>query len=233
MSKELKKDVNPISLTKIDFVILQNMSNIGTGGVLFKPGQEQDILSPNRTILMRATLSFPFDKEIAVYNIGQFYKILEAFENPDIHFKSDYMDIVSGRESYKFYYSDKDTVTPPPKGLPKNENPIIFEFDGNIFGKLLYFSKIYSTSTDPFIRIFTQNGKLYIGTCVANSRSTYETEICDTTENIDVKILSSYFSKLLKGDYDVSVSRAGNVHFKHKTLPVEYYLPVEMAESQL
>lgn len=216
--------------------ILKNFSGINQS-LLFKRGNVLKTISPLRTVFGEATISENFIKEFAIYDLNKFLAKISLYKEPLLSFDDDKVNIMTEdkkKSDYIKYCSPKVMIIPPEKGLTL-ENPdckfsvsqedlewmrrsagisgspnFVFESDG---------SSIYFLAADVKDDAADQS-KIEIGT-VSDSK-------------VFRVVLKVENFKLLDGSYDIAISKRGQsclAQFKHKTLPIVYYIAVEAADS--
>lgn len=96
--------------------ILKNFATINPSIVL-KPGGVISTISPNKTIMARATIPDVIDDVYGVYTLNRFISVLSLIENPTFDFSSKSVKISdsSGDTSAEYFFSDPSVILVPPE----------------------------------------------------------------------------------------------------------------------
>ena len=206
--------------------ILKNFSEINTN-ILIKPGKVLSTISTMRNIFAKADISEEFSAEFGIYDLNEFLGVVTSIHKPEIELKDKFLAISSNGTKAKYFYASKETLVAPTKEVTMPETDVTFSLSESNLAQLLKMAAVLKT---PDLALVGTNG----GDIVL--------KICDkknaTSNNFEIKVGESattdytfYFKvenlKLYDGDYDVSVSSKSISHFKHKKLPIQYWIALE------
>ena len=210
--------------------ILKNFSEINTN-ILIKPGKVLSTISTMRNIFAKADISEEFSAEFGIYDLNEFLGVVTSIHKPEIELKDKFLTISSNGTKAKYFYASKETLVAPQKDVIMPETDVTFTLTESNLTQLLKMAAVIKT---PDLALVGTNG----GDIVL--------KICDkknaTSNNFEIKVgegtttdYTFYFKvenlKLFAGDYDVSVSSKSISHFKHKKLPIEYWIALEPDSS--
>ena len=210
--------------------ILKNFSEINTN-ILIKPGKVLSTISTMRNIFAKADISEEFSAEFGIYDLNEFLGVITSIHKPEVELKDKFLTISSNGTKAKYFYASKETLVAPTKPVNMPETDVTFSLSEANLAQLLKMAAVLKT---PDLAL--------VGTTGGNT----VLKVCDkknaTSNNFEIKVGESatadytfYFKvenlKLYDGDYDVSVSSKSISHFKHKKLPIEYWIALEPDSS--
>ena len=207
---------------------LKNFAGINTN-ILIKEGDELSTISTMRNIFARAKVSDSFTNQFGIYDLNEFLSAVSGFSKPELTLKDKYLTISSegSRSKVKYYYSDPSVIVSPQKEVNMPESDVTFSLTESNYKELL---KMASILKSPDLALIgTKGGDIVLKVCDKKN---------DTSNSFDITVgqnatadYTFYFKvenmKMLDGDYDVSVSSKSISHFKHKKLPIEYWIALE------
>jgi len=220
-----------MNLSEDTIVVLKNFSAINQS-LQFKPGSTLRTISPLGTIFVEAKISETIPQEFSLFDLNKLLAKISLYKDAKISFSQDRVHITSNNKSdYIKFCSPKVIARPPEKnivlgdvdysftisqedlewmrksaGISGSPN-LVFESDG---------SDIYFVATDIKDDSSDQS-RIKIG--AANQKGTFRAVM--KIENF----------KLLDGSYDVAIAKKGLAQFKHKNIPITYYIAIEAANS--
>jgi hypothetical protein len=213
--------------------VLKNFSGINQS-LLFKEGNVLKTISPLRTIYVEATVGETFTKEFAVFDLNKLLAKVSLYKDAHLSFNDDRVTISTEnkkKSDYIKYCSPKVIVSPPEKNITLGDVDCSFSLSEE---DLDWMRKSAGISGSPnFIFESDGNNVSFIATDVkddAADRSAIEIGNVENGNKFKVVMKAENF-KLLDGSYDVNISKKGLAQFKHKKIPITYYIAVEVASS--
>tara|TARA_Y100000592_G_scaffold73506_1_gene114510 strand:+ start:42 stop:716 length:675 start_codon:yes stop_codon:yes gene_type:complete len=208
--------------------ILKNFSEINTN-ILIKPGKELNTISTMRNIFAKASIDETFDTEFGIYDLNEFLAVVSGMNKPELSLQDKHMTISAegSRSKVKYFYSDPSVIVSPTKEVNMPEADVNFSLSESTLDQL---TKMAAILKAPDLALIGETGgKMYLKVCDKKN---------DTANSFDIQVADSspkdftfYFKvenlKVIKGDYDVAVSSKSISHFKHKKLPIEYWIALE------
>jgi len=94
--------------------VLKNFSTINPSIVL-KPGSVISTISPNKTIMARATVPDQFEGVYGFYALNRFISAFSLFENPEFEFGRESVVIRSDNRKGVYHYSDPSVIIVAPE----------------------------------------------------------------------------------------------------------------------
>ena len=208
--------------------ILKNFSDINTN-ILIKPGKELSTISTMRNIFAKASIDESFDTEFGIYDLNEFLAVVSGMNKPELSLQDKHMTISpeGSKSKVKYFYSDPSVIVAPTKEVNMPEADVTFNLSQSNLEQL---KKMAAILKSPDLALIgTKGGDIVLKVCDKKN---------DTSNTFDIVVGQGatadymfYFKvenmKMLDGDYDVSVSSKSISHFKHKKLPIEYWIALE------
>ena len=206
---------------------LKNFAGINTN-ILIKEGDELSTISTMRNIFAKAKISDQFTKEFGIYDLNEFLSVLSGFNKPEVSLQDKNMLITSeGSRKTKYWYSDPSVIVSPTKEVNMPEADVNFSLSSSNYKELLKMAAILKSP--DLALVGTKGGDILLKVCDKKNDTSNTFEIIvgkDATADY-----TFYFKvenmKMISGDYDVAVSSKSISHFKHKKLPIEYWIALE------
>ena len=208
--------------------ILKNFSEINTN-ILIKPGKELSTISTMRNIFAKASIDESFDTEFGIYDLNEFLAVVSGMNKPELSLQDKHMTISpeGSKSKVKYFYSDPSVIVAPTKEVNMPEAEVTFSLSETNLEQL---KKMAAILKSPDLALIGEKGgDIVLKVCDKKN---------DTSNNFDIVVgegatadYTFYFKvenmKMIPGDYDVSVSSKSISHFKHKKLPIEYWIALE------
>ena len=208
---------------------LKNFAGINTN-ILIKEGNELSTISTMRNIFAKATIKDEFTKEFGIYDLNQFLSLVSSVSKPEMSFKDKHLEIFnegSPKKNKKLFYSDPSVIVSPTKAVNMPEAEVSFTLSQSNYKDLLKDALILQA---PDLALIGTKGGDVVLKVFDKKNDTSNSSVIPVGENATADY-TFYFKvenmKMIDGDYDVSVSSKSISHFKHKTLPVEYWIALE------
>ena len=208
--------------------ILKNFSEINTN-ILIKPGKELSTISTMRNIFAKASIDESFDTEFGIYDLNEFLAVVSGMNKPELSLQDKHMTISpeGSKSKVKYFYSDPSVIVAPTKEVNMPEAEVTFSLSESVLEQLKKMAAILKAP--DLALVGKKGGDIVLKVCDKKN---------DTSNNFDIVVgegatadYTFYFKvenmKMLPGDYDVSVSSKSISHFKHKKLPIEYWIALE------
>ena len=212
--------------------ILKNFSGINQS-LQFKAGTTLKTISPLKTIFVEATIGEDFPKEFALYDLNKLLAKISLYKDAELGFEDDKLTInTENKKKSDFikYCSPKVIVAPPEKAITLGTADCAFSISEE---DLDWMRKTAGISGSPNF-VFESDGTTikFIATDVKDDSADQSKIEIGTSDGKEFKVVMKVENfKLLDGSYDVEISRKGLARFKHKTIPITYYIAIEAAAS--
>lgn len=206
--------------------ILKNFSAINMS-ILIKPGSKIRTISPQKTVLAQANVKETFNKECAIYDLNQFLSTSSMFQDPEFDFGDKSVRIKNGRAYANFSYAGISTITTPPeKEITLPSVDASFTIEKDVMETAMKAAGIMGL---PEIALLCKDREVFLTAVdVKNVDGNSFSYTVGDTENECMIVFKLENLKILKRDYEVSISSKGISHFRSKNGDIEYWIPTEM-----
>lgn len=206
--------------------VLKNFATINSGVVL-NAGRTQKSISPEKSILVEATLEDDVPSQFGIYDLNQFLGNVTTLKNPELTFTNDSVTIDDGDLALTYHACSANLIiTPPEKELALKTVDVKFELSNATLSKLL---KLASMNSLPNLSVVGKNGEL---------RLKIHEKANDTSNHGSVKIgeyagndFSASFKtenlKLIPDDYIVELQNGAFAKFVNKAGNLKYFIALE------
>ena len=206
--------------------VLKNFCAINKS-IVIKPGNKISTLSINKNILAIAEVEEQFDSQISIYDLGVFIGGLNTLDGPKIDTTHEnYVTVSDSSGVYKsrFFYADPDIITQPPEReitLPSED--VKFRLRSLDLDKLQRVASIYSLSD---LCLVGKDGSMELQlTDKKNETSNSFSVNVGQTDDTFCFCFKVENLKLIKGDYNVTVSKKNVALFEGDM--IKYYIALE------
>lgn len=216
-----------MKLSKNTVQILENLRQINSG-LMFTTGSVLYTISPAKNILAEATVEETFPRDFGIYDLSEFLGVVSLFDDADLEFKEQYVQItgLNGRIKAKYRYADKELiVSPPNKKLTLKSEEIKFKLPQDDLAKMI---KVLNTLQSPQLAIESDGAKIYLSAFddqKGESANMAKFEVAEGDGTEYKMVFKPENLKFLPGDYDITISSKGLGHFYSER--IQYWLATE------
>jgi hypothetical protein len=207
--------------------ILKNFSEINDN-ILFKPGSKLSTISAMKNILAEAIITEKFDREFGIYNLPEFIRAVELFENPSVKINGANYAVISDQKTGKtvnYYFADKSVLVSPQKNINIPDKTITFTLkrDG-----LAHLQKSALSMSLPDVAVKGDGKNIFLLAHDKKNKSSnsYSDKVGETDKVFMANFKSENF-KIIADDYDVAISKAKVSHFINRSKPIQYWIALE------
>ena len=210
--------------------VLKNYSTINAN-LLVNSGNEIATMSQMKNIVSKSTLPDTFETDFAIYDLNEFLAALSLFDDPELNFGDNSVQISQGGQSLNYYYSDPTVVTTPKADITMPEPDAIFTFKQTVFNQILKASSVLGVP--DMVLDVSDSGQmnLRVSDRKNDTSNSFSVEVGDDLPGTPNQ--KFFFKvenlKLLSGDYEVKVSSKGISNFKNISKDIEYFIALETA----
>lgn len=222
-----------MELSENTLQILRNFSGINQN-LLIKSGSNIKTISEARNVVATADVTENFEKDFGIYDLNEFIGVMGLVNAPSLKFEDDFVTVSdsSGRSKVKYFYAAEETLTSPAKDVNMPDGDVKFTLDNDTLNKL---KKAASTLGHNEVSIKANNGVLSLS-IVENQNATSNAFSIDIDGEFKQDavfnfIISISNLKILPGDYDVEISSKLITQFKHKEIPLKYWIALEKTST--
>lgn len=211
--------------------ILKNFTTINEG-IFIKKGKVLETISKQKNILARAEVDDEFDDEFGVYDLNNFLGVLSLQKGGDTEINFDDKNILikgfSGKSQMKYRKAAKEMIVVPPDKKINMANP---EVSFNLSAEeIAWVTRVANQLSSPNLAFISDGTTVEIQSYDAKDDASHvnTTELSSAGNGRKYKMIFATDNlKFIEGSYDVQISAKGISHFKHTTLPVEYWVMAE------
>ena len=203
--------------------VLKNFASINPS-LQFSEGNVLRTISPNKTILAKATLQDNIDRTFAIYDLSRFLGVISLFTDPVFELKEQMAVITSQGRKVSYTYADPSTlVIPPSKEIKLNDVDVSFQLSSDQYSEIMKALGVMSFSD---LAVVGEEGKIYLRATDTKNPSSdkYDIEVGETDKEFTA-VFRTENLKMIPSSYDVSISSAGISHFKAED--IEYWVSIE------
>jgi hypothetical protein len=221
-----------MNLSNETLAILKNFAAIQPN-VVFRAGQELKTIAEAKNIVAKATIAETIPQDFGIYDLNDFLSSMSLFSNPSFAFSADGKSstLSEGKSTLTYFFSDESSLTYPQKDVAMPPIDVSFVLTSDVLNALRKATSLLSVST---VSVEDQGAGIVVRVKdPKNSTSnSYGTEVEGNPNGHTFKFHFDIGNfKILPGDYDVSISGKLISHFKHKTLPIEYWIALEKSST--
>ena len=216
-----------MQLSSDTVAVLKNFADINQN-ILVKQGNTLTTISTMKNILAEAEISDSIPQEFAIYDLPEFLRSIDLFQNPALNFEGEsHLTIADGnsKQTVKYFFADKSVIVAPTKTITMPDTFVSFTFKKDMFEQLM---KGITTLGLPDVAVIGDGTSIkMVATDKKNkSSNTYSVDICESNKKFTAYFKAENF-KMVPDDYDVAVSSKKISHFVNRTKPVKYWIALE------
>ena len=203
--------------------ILKSFSTINKS-ILLKPGNTLKTITPEKTLVAKATISESLPSEACVYDLSRFLSNLGLYKDPDVEFHDKYFTIAEGKQRTKYAFADISMIhAAPEKDIELPSSDVVVDVLWDDMQSVIKAAGVLQFNEVAFVG---SEGKVYLK--AINSADTsaddYGVEIGTTQDEFKV-IIKTDNLKLLPQNYHVTLCAKGISEFKGET--ATYYVAID------
>jgi hypothetical protein len=206
-----------MKLSTNTLAILTSFSNINKSIMIKKGNVIKTMPEVNNSPTVKAIIEDEFPVDFAIYEFKKFLQILSLFEEPELNFQSDRVEITDKTsKKMTFHYDNPSFVTDPNYEkdfkLPSVDETFTISYD--VIMDVIKASKLTGKNDIAFQG---KDGILYITTVSKNNKDDLSIEIGTTTKTFKMIFEISDFN-MIKTQYDVELCFKGIAKFASNNL---------------
>ena len=206
--------------------VLRNFATVNSS-LAVKQGSVLRTISEQKNILVQAVVNESFPVDFAVYELNQFLGFVSLFDDPDLTFHENHVQVTDENSRKGSYtYTDQTMITQPPeKNINVDDAEVKVSMDEDDYKNVV---KAAHALQLPDIVISGDGESVSMtATDVKNSTSNdYSCSVGNSTAKFKMIFKTENF-KFLDDDYEVVLSSKGVGYFKNVNRAVEYWVATE------
>ena len=215
-----------MKLSENTLSVLKNFASIN-GGVVLSSGKVQKTISPEKSILVEATIDDDIPTQFGIYDLNQFLGNLTTLRNPELTFSNDAVKLDDGELSFDYRACSANLIiTPPDKELVLKSVDVTFSLPNVTLQKLI---KVATMNNLPNLSVVGKNGELLLKIHErANDTSNSGTiKIGDYAGKDFIATFKTDNLKLLPNDYTVEIQERAFAKFEDAAKTLKYFIALE------
>lgn len=214
-----------MKLTPDTLALLKNFSAINQS-ILIRAGKQLRSMSVMKNILVEASITEEFSRDVAIYDLNQFLNCLSLIEGAEVNLEEHAIVITNGTDSIEYRYSDPSVIAAPPEKelkLPSDDVCAVLTEE-----QLATVKKAAAVLQIPDVSLVGDGERIYLTVRdKKNSGSnSYKIAVGETASTFSFNLKVENL-KLLAGDYDVILSQKNLAKFSSHSLPLVYFVALE------
>ena len=179
-----------------------------------------------------AEVSETFPCDFGVYDLSEFISMFSLLQDPDLEFKDDSVVFTSGRSKASYRFADQSILTSPKNKINMPSTDLSVKISSETLAQIRKAAGVLGHS---IVSIQGDNGRVTLAVVdpknsAANTFSVVLDDNNSQTGSFDLQFMIANL-KVLPGDYEVSISSKLISHWKHESLPVQYYIALEKTST--
>lgn len=216
-----------MKLSENTLSVLKNFASINSGLALHS-GNVQKTMSPEKTILVEATLDDALPSGFNIYDLNQFLGNVTTLNDPELEFTNEAVTMVDGKFK-TLYYSCSPTVivTPPDKELVMDSVDVDFNISAGDMSKIL---KLASMNNFPNISIVGKNGVIIARAHDKSNDTSNKVDFTIMAADNDIAFTATFKTenlKMIADDYTVEIKLNGFAKFTNTKGTLKYFIALE------
>lgn len=215
-----------MKLSENTLTVLKNFASINSGVVL-NPGKVQKTISPEKSILVEATLEDNIPTEFGIYDLNQFLGIFTFLKNPEITFNDNMVILDDGELKFTFRgCSTNLIIKPPEKQLVLKDITTKFSLANATSQKLI---RIATLSSLPNLSVVGKDGDLLLK-IHEKANDTSNDGVMKIGDYAGKDFLATFKTenlKLLPDDYNVEIQAGAFAKFVNVNNNLTYFIALE------
>ena len=215
-----------MKLSDNTLAVLKNFASINSGVVL-KPGKAQRTISPEKSILVEASIEDDIPSEMGIYDLNQFLGIITTLRNPEVTFAKDQIVLTDGELSVTYRGCSANLIiTPPEKELVLKDITTKFSLANATSQKLI---KVASMINLPNLSVVGKNAELLLKIHERANDTSNDgiMKIGDYAGKDFIATFKTENLKLLPDDYNVEVQAGAFAKFVNQNNTLTYFIALE------
>ena len=205
---------------------LKNFAAINSGVVL-AAGPSQRTISPEKSILVEATIDDDIPTQFGIYDLNQFLGNLTTLRNPELTFGKEGVVLDDGELSFEYRACSANLIiTPPEKELILKSVDVTFFLPNDTLQKLI---KVATMNGLPNLSVVGKNGELLLK-IHERANDTSNSGTIKIGEYAGQDFTASFKTdnlKLLPNDYNVEIQKGAFAKFENAAKTLKYFIALE------
>jgi len=224
-----------MQLTEATLSVLRNFSEINKNLVVQK-GKTLTTISEAKTIMGSAEIDIDFPQDFGIYDTSEFLSCLALIDTPSIDFDAKYLTIAGPGNKLKYFFSDPELLTKPNADSFTKMEGVFEDADTTVEIKEdQYLQLKRASATLKATRLSIKGDEKSIVASVSDpgndTANSYSLQLKDYEGAPFEYALNMENLKIMRGDYEVTLSDKGLSRFKNTNSSMLYYIPLDKSKK--
>lgn len=216
-----------MKLSENTFQVLKNFSNINNS-ITVKSGNTLRTVSVAENILAVAQVQEEFPQDFSIYDLNEFISglYIPSMKDPEFSFGNDkYVQIKKDKFSLKYFFADPSLIKQAPENDIAMDEDIKFTLSSDNLETLQRAASVYQL---PDLTVMGDGENIIVSVRdKENDTSNAFSITVGETDDEFVLNLKVENVRIMKGDYDVIMSKRLVSKFINKKIPLTYWIALE------
>jgi len=216
-----------MKLSENTFQVLKNFSNINNS-ITVKSGNTLRTVSVAENILAVAKVQEEFPQDFSIYDLNEFISglYIPSMKDPEFSFGNDkYVQIKKDKFSLKYFFADPSLIKQAPENDIAMDEDIKFTLSSDNLETLQRAASVYQL---PDLTVIGDGENIIVSVRdKENDTSNAFSITVGETDDEFVLNLKVENVRIMKGDYDVIMSKRLISKFINKKIPLTYWIALE------
>jgi len=216
-----------MKLSENTFQVLKNFSNINNS-ITVKSGNTLRTVSVAENILAVAEVQEQFPQDFSIYDLNEFISglYIPSMKDPEFSFGNDkYVQIKKDKFSLKYFFADPSLIKQAPENDIAMDEDIKFTLSSDNLETLQRAASVYQL---PDLTVIGDGENIIVSVRdKENDTSNAFSITVGETDDEFVLNLKVENVRIMKGDYDVIMSKRLVSKFINKRIPLTYWIALE------
>jgi len=186
------------------------------------PGSTLSTMTDGMSLIARAKLDAPIEKEFAIADLPRFLGVVRLFKDPQVSLGDAQLTLSSGDKSVAYGMSDASKIKKPPTKELNIKADASFRLTAGAFKEI---KNVAATLGYKELFIVGENGQIKLEVAdVANPLSDKFSGVVGSTDKDFRLVINMDTLLLMPMDYDVDMTFKGIVRFRGKNM--EYFVSI-------
>lgn len=196
--------------------LLRNFASIQPS-ILIQKGNVISTKSLANNIVAIAEVVETFESQFGIYELSEFLSVYGMMKDPELEFHEDHLNIVSGKSKCRYNYCEPECIVRPKDGGVKMPTEDVkFSLSEADLERIV---KAANTLKLEDICVHNEDGQLLLSVVDARTKggNTYSINVGECAHENEFKLyVKADNLKIIKDDYEVTISYKGITEFKGK-----------------
>ena len=215
-----------MKLSKETLAVIKNFSGINSN-ILLKQGNTLGTISAQKNVMAETSVTENFSQEFGTYDLNEFLGGMSLMRGADMEFGTEhYVKIKNNRSAIKYFFADSSLIKQAPEKEPAfPSEDVEFTLTEQDLQSLTRAAAVYQL---PDFSVIGDGNEISIVVRDKenDTSNTFSITVGETSDEFVLNMKVDNI-KILKGDYDVTMSKRLISRWINRDTPVTYWIALE------